>query len=353
MTMYLPLLKLSPAEMIALESLPERDKDSLRPIFPLRHWLSTKTLDKAFDRIEKAYGDRPAFLLPPAVPNTEDFSPTAAELRALLDSANGYQNWRSLFTEGRGQNMIPTLQLADAAQFDQQAIALLGLGRGAMVPFTRNAFPFLSVIANRIGALSGQGVGITFLIDLGKEGRTLLLQEVELRKICEQLFQACPNSTVAICASSFPASFTSIENQEIYERQLYQSMRGHFGAALHYSDRGSARAESRGGGSTDPYPRIDYPLAAKWLFYRTATSVAYSSGYRSVAADLMNDTSAWDPNLRIWGTQMIEKTSLGQAGGISSPARSTAVRINLHLHRQLWFDMPDNLYETDDDWEDL
>lgn len=351
--MYLPFLKLSPAEMMALENLPERDKDALRPIFPLRHWLSTKTLDRAFDRIEKAYGARPAFLLPPTAPKIEDVSVTALEIRPLLVSANGYRTWCDLFVGGRAQNLIPSLQLADATQFDRQAETLLALGRGALVPFTRGAFPVIGAIATRVAALSNLGVDVTFLIDLGKEGRTLLLQETELTILCDRILQICPNATIAISTSSFPASFSSIEKQEIYERALYQAMRRRFGQALHYSDRGSARAESRGGGSTDPYPRIDYPLSGEWLFYRTATSVAYAGGYQTVAHELRNAKGIWDPKLRIWGTQMIEKTDLGQAGGISSPARSTAVRINLHLHRQLWFDSPSSLYETDDDWQDL
>lgn len=351
--MYLPLLKLSPAEMLALENLPERDKDALRPIFPLRHWLSTKALNRAFDRIEKAYGARPAYLLPPTSPKSDDASPTAAELRQLLSSANGYQNWCELFTTGRGQNLIPSLQLADAGQFDQQAEVLLSLLRGALVHFTRAAFPVISAVVARVAALTNLGAGIIFIIDLGKEGKTILLQQAELTALCERILQACPASTIAVSASSFPASFSSIRSQEIYERQLYEAMRARFGAALHFSDRGSARAETAGGGSTDPYPRIDYPMSSEWLFYRTATSVAYAGGYKTVAAALMNDSDVWDPKLRIWGTQMIEKTRLGQTGGISSPARSTAVRINLHLHRQLWIDDPNGLYDTDDDWQDL
>lgn len=351
--MYLPLLKLSPAEMLALENLPERDKDALRPIFPLRHWLSTKTLDRAFERIEKSYGKRPAFLLPPASPKIDDASPNAAELRGLLDPANGYEGWCELFATGRAQHFIPSLQLADASQFDHQAGVLLALDRGALVHFPRGAFHVVNAVVARVAAHTNLGESILFLIDLGKEGKSLLLQQAELTALCDRILQACPNSTIAVSASSFPASFTSIKSQEIYERQLYEAMRVRFGAALHYSDRGSARAEAAGGGSTDPYPRIDYPLSDEWLFYRTATSVAYAGGYKAVASALMNASHIWDAKLRVWGTQMIEKTKMGQAGGISSPARSTAVRINLHLHRQLWFDEPSALYDTDDDWEDL
>jgi hypothetical protein len=66
----------------------------------------------------------------------------------------------------------------------------------------------------------------------------------------------------------------------------------------------------------------------------------------------MDDEGAWDAGLRLWGTQMIERTSLGDPDAITSPARATATRINIHLHRQLFFDDPDGLYETDEDWSD-
>jgi hypothetical protein len=66
----------------------------------------------------------------------------------------------------------------------------------------------------------------------------------------------------------------------------------------------------------------------------------------------MGDEEVWDARLRVWGTQMIERTALGDPDAILSPARATATRINLHLHRQLFFDDPDGLYETDEEWMD-
>lgn len=349
--MYRPLLNLAPAEMIALEKLPERDKDELHPIFPLRPWLTTKTLDQAFDRLEKAYGTRSAVLLPPAVPSEAKVGGPSDEIRALLDPFDGYLRWCELFSEGRGQHLTPGLQITHAAQFDRQAERLFALGRGAAVSLTRSAFPFVGAIAERVAAHTPDGMGVTFLIDLGKQGRTFLIQVAELTPICDRLLAACPAATIAVCSSSFPDSFDKISSQEIYERQLFSALKAKYGENLQYSDRGSARAESRGGGGV-PFPRIDYPLAAEWRFYRTEVQTDWSVGYQGLAEKLMKDSAIWDPLLRIWGTQMIEKTKLEQAGAIASPARSTAVRINLHLHRQLWFGQPEKLYDTDDDWSD-
>ena len=60
----------------------------------------------------------------------------------------------------------------------------------------------------------------------------------------------------------------------------------------------------------------------------------------------------WMPDLRLWGTQMIEQTALGDKFGINSPAKATAVRINIHLHTQLHYNAKIEEIDTDDEWID-
>jgi hypothetical protein len=49
---------------------------------------------------------------------------------------------------------------------------------------------------------------------------------------------------------------------------------------------------------------------------------------------------------------MIERTIAGDRSAISSPQKSTAARINLHLQVQAFFNDPGLAEETEDDWED-
>lgn len=323
------------------------------PVFQLKPWMSATTLSKTFDRIEKSYGERRAFLLAPDLhPNPQD-RPALAEANALLNSNAGFDAWCQLFELGRAGNHIPALQLTDATEFDLQASRLVGLGRGVVLPLSRAAFSFIPAIARRTAQHTGGGWNVTFLLDLKRQTRSLLLQEAEMTSVIDNILSICPNAKISITASSFPDSFAACESQEIYERSLFQSLRHRFPEALVYSDRGSARAEKPGGGGGPPYPRVDYPGFRDWLFFRTEESRPFKGGYADLAKQLIDENSAWDPAVRVWGTQMIEKTKLGEEDGISSPARSTAVRINLHLHRQLWFDEPDKIYQTDDDWQDL
>ncbi|GGF65852.1 hypothetical protein GCM10011332_19930 [Terasakiella brassicae] len=60
----------------------------------------------------------------------------------------------------------------------------------------------------------------------------------------------------------------------------------------------------------------------------------------------------WNDDLRVWGTQIIEYTSKADSVGISNPAKATAVRLNIHMHQQLYYDTPAKLVDTDEDWED-
>ena len=159
-----------------------------------------------------------------------------------------------------------------------------------------------------------------------------------------------PSAAVAISATTFPDSFVGIRSESIRERAFFNSIRAVIhNSSLIYSDRGSAREERRTGGGGVPSPRIDYPRFDDWKFYR----VDSEDGYELAAQDLVADESAWDPSIRIWGTQMIERTADGDRFAIISPVRATAVRINLHMHRQVFYDAQDKVASyTEDEWVD-
>jgi hypothetical protein len=120
---------------------------------------------------------------------------------------------------------------------------------------------------------------------------------------------------------------------------------------LIYSDRGSARVERQQGGGGAPAPRIDYPLQLDWDFFRSDDRVGFA-GYQQQSQRLMATarTGPWNPSLRVWGTQMIERTAAGDTSAIGSPQKATAARINLHLQLQTFHDEPEAAEDTDEDW---
>ncbi len=84
-----------------------------------------------------------------------------------------------------------------------------------------------------------------------------------------------------------------------------------------------------------------------WKFHRSDDTGF--SGYVEQATALIA-TGDWNSNLRVWGTQMIERTARGDHSAIDTPAKSTAARINLHLQLQTFYGHADEAEDTEEDW---
>src|SRR5690606_31577789 len=129
----------------------------------------------------------------------------------------------------------------------------------------------------------------------------------------------------AVSGSSFHSSFVGLAEQNIHERSLFMHASSRTDVALIYSDHGSARVESQMGGGGLPAPRVDYAAADRWLFFRDDSGGERAACYEAQAKACMA-SPAWDPNLQVWGRQMIERTALGDENALVTPARATAVR---------------------------
>jgi hypothetical protein len=347
--------------MRALEELSEQEKDALFPILSIKPWLSSNHLDNTLARIEQAYGHRRFFANIAEPEFAKKRRPVHDEIDALLTPNHGYSNWCE-FVEAR-PNLIPTAQLGDPTQLPAQLERFHALGRGILIPIEEFAFPILVQIVLSVAAQTNGGEQVCFLLDLGKGNKNLLLRQMECTGYVQAVLDGAPEAFTSLSASSFPSSFVNLDTQDIYERQLFDGVALHVNSPrLIYSDRGSARAESQQGGGGTPSPRIDYAQVGSWSFFRDETAVdpeadeedrraARVQGYIDQANALI-DSDVWDPNLHVWGTQMIEKTALGNNNAIFSPASSTATRINIHLHRQIYFDNPGAGYNTDEEWTD-
>lgn len=346
---YIPLLGLKPAEMQALEELPQQGKEVMMPLIQLGPWATAHHLHSSIARLDEAYGDLPCFVSLAEVEPPETERPVHRQLSELRNSEHGYRAWCD-FIENRN-NFVPTLQLHDLSQLSAQATRLHRLARGLIVLVERGGFPGLDLLSKTIADATDNGADVCFMLDLGRSNQNLIMQELQVTNYIEEVLRSCGNAFVSVSSSSFPESFTSITNQEIYERSLFSRVQPYFGDRLIYSDRGSARAERQSGGGGIPAPRVDYATAARWSFYRSEEDTDRNKAYFQQARIAM-ESSDWDGRLRIWGTQMIERTALEDTSAIISPKRSTAARINIHLHRQTFYGDNTGLYNTDDAWSD-
>jgi hypothetical protein len=362
---YIPVLCVRPAEVNALRELPERDKDAFLPAIQLRPWMGAKQFSSALQKVQEVFGEKRQWIAnidstyePPAPKYDEETGKLIPPRQAVTDFSalnrpnNGYKNWCDLIEEN--QNLIPCLQLANPDQFDKQLERLASLNRGLVLHLTSlDDAPDTAQLSSLTEA--SRNNEILFIVDFGdiKNVQDLNSLIVAWIDTINNLYEAIPSCRIAISSTSFPSSFNDgIASKTIQERQL-------FNIALEtskqedwnivYSDRGSTRLNHKqDGGPPKIYARIDYPTMDTWHFFRADVG---GTDYCLVAQNCMQ-AACWNPELHVWGTQMIERTAQGDVYAITSPSVATAVRVNIHLHNQLFYEQPYGLLDTDDDWID-
>lgn len=344
---YIPILALRPAEMNALQELPTGDLDRLLPMFVLRPWLSSANFSNSIERISEAYGDRP--LLVNMHPNASftdgQLRPAHEECRAILSGENGYGAWCDLIEANT--NFIPAIQYGMLDEVSPQIERLAGLGRGVVLHLRRGEAlaQALDLVTSFQSSLQNLGESLLIVLDYGQRRADLLSTASEAVGLITSLSTKLPRCHFAVSATTFPSDFVGVAFQEIYERMFHTLVQEALeGKRVIYADRGSARDESARGGGSRPKPRVDLPTQSDWRFFREEAGSYSDAATRAIESDY------WDTDLKIWGTQMIIRTALGEEFGINSPVKSTATRINIHLHRQLFYSNPEDMYDTDEEW---
>lgn len=366
---YIPILAISPAEMAALEQLPDKDKDKLLPLFSLKGWATANKLENTLNRITKSISSRAwiadldiSFLTDNKVYLfTGDYPdrPVFKELKELTNPYNGFENWCA-FIE-RNENLIPCIRHESLENIENQIHRLSSLNRGLVFrinPTDSNQEKHSRII-NALNATKAKDVLIIYdleTIDRNYEEiiNPLLSFMLEAKTSIQDL-------TLSVSATSFPNGFAKQNHghNSIYERVLFNKIIKK--EELHpiiYSDRGSARALKQDGGSGTPPPRIDYPLKKDWQFVRQEfdehvpdSKEKRKQAYVEIANEVIN-APYWIPELRLWGTQQIELTAESNNFGIDSAMKSTAARINIHLFNQLHYNTEDSEINTDEEWID-
>lgn len=363
---YLPVLALSPAEMVAIEELPSKDKDTILPLVLLKGWVASGRLSKSIERINKAIGDRAwiadideSFIEGKKNKDGQYPREVFKEIEDLLNEHNGYENWIRFLSAMN--NVIPTLRYRDtssSATLINQMNRLIELGRGVAVRFCMKTIE-PNTFNEVVTALKECKYNdMIIILDYGDIDRSILVEVDDNSQLIKKLSSILSGSIFAISSSSFPNSFSGSYRGEIpiYERQFYNKVtKSNTQVEFIYSDHGSARAEKRKGGGGTPPPRIDYPLKNDWRFVRKEpvgdTAEERKALYQEAAIEVI-DSDYWEPMLALWGTRMIEQTSKGDEYGITNPNRATAVRINIHMYLQLHYLDTFNEMDTDEEWFD-
>lgn len=365
---YIPILAISQSEMLALAELPDKDKDTMLPLFPLKGWGVSVKLINSIEKIAASFGERlwiadidAGFFLESREKIDRGLGGVRDvhhEICSLCRSENGYLNWYEFLV--KIPSAIPVVQLHDLSQLDRQVQLLESLGRGVVVRLPLVGIEgYIHVILTVFSQRKVENILI--LLDLEMVDKSSVDNASTIVPVLKLLKDALPHAAFSISGSSFPSSFSQqiYGENPIYERILFNLIKKDFLVdTFIYSDHGGARVEKNNGGAPNPPPRIDYPLANDWRFIRREFSDPKNPQlgekerlYTDIAREMIQ-MEYWQSDLRLWGTHMIELTSQGEGWGIKNPMKATAVRLNIHMHQQLCYDTPADLMDTDEDWID-
>lgn len=331
---YIPILRIRPSEMSALEQLHETLKDELLPFIPLRQWTTAHNLDAVETRIRKSFGNREIIVgLDYDVFELEKYSIKNTDihqkLRELRDPHNYFEKWYNFIAERK--NFVPSPILISDDDQTEQILRLAGLNRGVVIRI--NARMQNGYRPKHISAITNcpNIDNLLVIIDLGTIRANYLTLESSCAELINNLAKNFTSARFSICGSSFPNSFKGIPSQRIYEFDLFKRVDEQVINAnrpLIYSDYASARATRIDGGRGQKIPpRIDIMQNNQWLFFRPD-----EGGYKKAASQAYQQLEKKSS----WGAGLIESTINEETHKmITSQATASRARINIHLHEIL------------------
>jgi hypothetical protein len=350
---YVPTLALRASELRGLEKLPGPTKDRLCPLFLLAPWPNAHQLSHGVAKIEASLGDRPFILDLDRDFEPGSDNPAKGQFADLFNMDGNFANWRDFVAEL--PHATPVLQLAGQTQAEvrEQIESFQLVDKAVCLRVERARMP--ANLSEAVAAVADVGTS-DFVVVLEAGWSQDLLSQASwfdgmVRNVLKSLDADIP---IVLSGTTIPSGFSQFEGVQkvLFDNRLVVSaVAKEFNRRTFvYGDWGSTRPRTYDGGSR-PLPRIDYPTKDSWLFSR---SKAEGWSFETAAKHLRSDKD-WIANsgLGVWGEKMINDTADGLPG-IDSPQKNIASRVNIHLHRQAFYDTATpSIEELDEPWADF
>ena len=330
---YYPTLRTRTAELKGLEMLDPARKASILPLITLGKWPKSTDFRAAAEKAGKSMDGAP-FLLD----LTNDALHLADQQLVLRDPSNGYENWRNFVAEF--DKSIPIVQMSAEsktrdvtrqAQEFERTIGKLGFRIKDYSSETR-------LVINALSALDDPTNAIVF-IDCQYIRNALAAFVTAAIATINEIRSEFPEAIICVLSTSFPSStIPFVDGSQkrgsinILERELHSRIGGNSIAI--YGDHGSIHSVVYDDVSIMMRwaSRVDYPREFDWYFERRPGDQS-AQGYCDAAAEILKTDS--DIGSRdIWGEKMIIDAAAGNPHA-KAPASWIAVRVNIHLSRQI------------------
>ena len=353
---YLVTLGIRPAELSGLKELPGRTKDRLTPLVLLAPWLATTPLTRALEKFEDAYPSRPYFIDVDHYFRINDNPNEAKDVWSQIAAhpANLDAWWEILIQYPQAN---PCLLLAGCTIED--ARAQIDWARNHNRTFClrmnltdENGLGVPQWMPDLVNELEGEGINdFAVVLEFGWVNDSLRFAAQASGSVSNVFSNLPPQVPIAISCTSFPKNFTifdGIKECNFTNRELIAQVRRSTNyPRIVYGDWGTTKPRTFGHASR-PKNRIDYPANSLWVIARNQREeVTFQE-----AAQRIIDSDHWAGDLGIWGEQLIEGTAAGENFAINTMPKMYAARINIHLHRQAFYDNLPAPEALDEEWRD-
>ncbi|MDH3003472.1 hypothetical protein A1D28_09370 [Pasteurella multocida] len=357
---YYPTLRSRVAEIKGLRELTDDRKDKIIPLITLNNWLQYG-FDRAMNNISSSFKDRPFFI---DLPHQNDISiwnkmfANSPESYYLRSDVNNYKEWMD-FTE-TFPFAIPVVQFSSKQRAVTQQAIFFEKTKGKLAFRIRDYILDTPLVINAISALQDVRNVIVFIDCQYIRDNFSYHQQMCINTI-NQLRAQEPFLTICVLSTSFPISPAQFTNEygegviNILEHSLHTNIGGRNVAI--YGDHSSIHSiiydEERGYAWS---ARIDYPIETDWFILRKAG--AKGDGYPELAKNIVSHFGHLFSSKFCWGEKMILDASRGE-NHHKAPASWIAIRMNIHLSKQIDYwnatslnntDSFDNSYEEMKDW---
>ncbi|WP_250478583.1 MULTISPECIES: beta family protein [unclassified Caballeronia] len=332
---YYPTLRTRVAELKGLQMVDRTRKSRILPLLTLGKWPRAENLERSAEKAAEAMEGGNYFLdLPTDVRHHTNSS------LSLAHPENAFTEWRAFLD--RQSLAIPVVQFGDrsrqrdviqqARHFERQ--------QGKLAFRIRDFNTETSLVIAALSSLDDVNNAIVF-VDAQFIRSAVAAYEAACTATINAIREQHPSAIISVLASSFPASPTTFADEsqqrgriDIIERTFHQSLGG--AAVSFYGDYGSIHPVVYDDQPIMRWsPRIDYPLELEWYFERRRGLQDATHGYIDIAnaiLSLMPEAGESD----VWGDRMIVDAASGRPHG-AAPQSWIAVRVNLHLTRQIDF----------------
>ena len=353
---YLATLCVRQAELKGLELLPGPTKDALTPILLLAPWLNTSPLSKAIEKFEHAYPRRPYFVDVDSYYEPSEVATEAkAQWRQVFQTPANLEVWWSILEPH--SNAHPCLQMIGSTienaweqinwARERQRSFCIRLDFGNLA---RGRVP--NWLGQLVAELVDEGVNdFAVVLEYGLVDDPLSMANNASGFIIQTLANLHPEIPIAVSCTSFPSDFTIFDGLRecpFSNRELVAQVRQATNRPrIVYGDWASTKPRKYGH-ANPPKHRVDYPIDNSWIIARGQEEEISLQ----TAAEMIVDSLYWDGTLGVWGEQMIEDTADEEESAINSMHKMYASRINIHLHRQAFFEHLPALEALDEEWVD-